>query len=153
MKHLSEYINYNIYEEEINEGFWSWFGDLIKSMFTDTSKETRNFGESIFKYYDDNFDTNVVDYNKKIFKEKDTNKFIALTDEMYQNFIDKKILDKDEAIQWAIGNLNIKYRILKDENKNSDMQKINDKIDEYSKKNKHAVQKLADALKNNKKEE
>ena len=94
MKHLSEYINYNINEEEINEGFWSWFGDLIKSMFTDTSKETRNFGESIFKYYDDNFDTNVVDYNKKIFKEKDTNKFIALTDEMYQNFIDKKILDK-----------------------------------------------------------
>ena len=70
MKHLSEYINYNINEEEINEGFWSWFGDLIKSMFTDTSKETRNFGESIFKYYDDNFDTNVPIYTRISRKDK-----------------------------------------------------------------------------------
>lgn len=168
MKHLFEYINRNysdIYEnfvvtdhilteEEINnsfnrvinEGFWAWLGDLIKSMFTDSSKETKDFGESVFKYYDDNFDKKVADYNKKLFKEKDVDKFIALVDEMYQELIDKKILDEADAIKWAIGNLSIKGRILTDEGKKSDVQKIKDKIDEYSKKNKQAAQEFTDEI-------
>lgn len=162
MKHLFEYINRNytdIYEnfvitdyvltdEEINEsfnraineGFWSWLGDLIKSMFTDASKETKDFGESIFKYYDNNFDKKVADYNKKLFKEKNVDKFIALVDEMYEELIDKKILSEDEAIQWAIGSLSIKGRILEDVGKKSDVKKITNKINEYSKKNKKAAQ-------------
>lgn len=168
MKHLFEYINRNytdIYEnfvitdhilteEEINdsfnrvinEGFFAWLGDLIKSMFTDSSKETKDFGESVFKYYDDNFDKKVADYNKKLFKEKDTDKFIALVDEMYQELIDKKILDEADAIKWAIGNLSIKGRILNDEGKKSDVKKIKDKIDEYSKKNKQAAQEFTDEI-------
>ena len=150
MKHLFEYINRNytdIYEnfvitdhvltdEEINEsfnraineGFWSWLGDLIKSMFTDSSKETKDFGEAIFKYYDNNFDKKVADYNKKLFKEKNVDKFIKLVDKMYKELIDKKILSEDEAIQWAIGSLSIKGRILEDEGKKSDVQKIRNKI-------------------------
>lgn len=162
MKHLFEYINHNytdIYEnfvitdhvltdEEINEsfnraineGFWSWLGDLIKSMFTDSSKETKDFGEAIFKYYDNNFDKKVADYNKKLFKEKNVDKFIDLVDEMYEELIDKKILSEDEAIQWAIGSLSIKGRILEDEGKTSDVEKINNKINKYSEKNKKAAQ-------------
>ena len=168
MKHLFEYINRNytdIYEnfvitdhvltdEEINEsfnraineGFWSWLGDLIKSMFTDSSKETKDFGEAIFKYYDNNFDKKVADYNKKLFKEKNVDKFIKLVDEMYKELIDKKILPEDEAIQWAIGSLSIKGRILEDEGKKSDVKKIKDKIDEYSKKNPEAAQKFTNEI-------
>ena len=168
MKHLFEYINRNytdIYEnfvvtdhvltdEEINEsfnraineGFWSWLGDLIKSMFTDSSKETKDFGESVFKYYDNNFDKKVADYNKKLFKEKNVDKFIDLVDEMYEELIDKKILSEVEAIQWAIGNLSIKGRILKDEGKTSDVEKINNKINKYSEKNEKAAQEFANEI-------
>ena len=168
MKHLFEYINRNytdIYEnfvvtdhvltdEEINEsfnraineGFWSWLGDLIKSMFTDSSKETKDFGESVFKYYDNNFDKKVADYNKKLFKEKNVDKFIKLVDEMYEELIDKKILSEVEAIQWAIGNLSIKGRILKDEGKTSDVEKINNKINKYSEKNEKAAQEFANEI-------
>lgn len=175
MKHLFEYINRNyndIYENfvvtdhiltekeindsfnhAINEGFWAWLGDLIKSMFTDSSKETKDYGESVFKYYDDNFDKKVADYNTKLFKEKDVDKFIALVDEMYQELIDKKILDEADAIKWAIGNLSIKGRILTDEGKNSDVQKIKDKIDEYSKKNKKAAQEFTDEIKKQQEEQ
>ena len=34
------------------------------------SKETKDFGEAIFKYYDNNFDKKVADYNKKLFSNK-----------------------------------------------------------------------------------
>ena len=175
MKHLFEYINRNytdIYEnfvitdhvltdEEINEsfnraineGFWSWLGDLIKSMFTDSTIETKDFGESVFKYYDNNFDKKVADYNKKLFKENNVDKFIDLVDEMYEELIDKKILSEVEAIQWAIGSLSIKGRILKDEGKNSDVKKIENKINEYSEKNKKAAQDFTDDINKQQKEQ
>ena len=157
MKHLFEYINHNyndIYEnfvvtdhilteEEINnsfnrainEGFWSWLGELIKSLFSDSSKETKDYGESVFKYYNDNFGKKLDNYNKQLFKEKNIDKFIEIVDNTYKELIDKKILSEDDALKWVLGVLSTKIRMLNDANQVNDVKKLTEKYNEYSKRN------------------
>ena len=152
MKRLSEYINNNfdlIYEsfdadhiltEEknnrvINEGFWSWLGDLIKSLFTDdTSKETKEYCGKALTYFREEWGDDVEKLTTKLLQEKDVKKFLKRVEEERVKLLEsKKIKDEEQSYCWAIFTLKQKIKLLTDEKKTSDIKLIEEKIKEYYK--------------------
>lgn len=152
MKRLSEYINNNfdlIYEnieanhiltEEnnrvINEGFWSWLGDLIKSLFSDdTSKETKEYCGKALTYFREEWGDDVEKLTTKLLQEKDVKKFLKRVEEERVKLVEsKKIKDEEQSYCWAIFTLKQKIKLLTDEKKTSDIKLIEEKIKEYYKK-------------------
>ena len=165
MKRLSEYINKNftvIYEhfeadhilteEEINqsfnriinEGFWSWLGDLIKSLFTDdTSKETKEYCGKALTYFREEWGDNVEKLTTKLLNDKDVKRFLENVEKERVRLVKSNVFKEEEqSYCWAIFTLKQKIKLLTDEKKTSDIKLIEEKIKEYSKKTKDALQQV-----------
>ena len=166
MKRLSEYINKNftvIYEhfeadhilaEEnnrvINEGFWSWLGGLIKSLFTDdTSKETKEYCGKALTYFREEWGDNVEKLTTKLLNDKDVKRFLENVENERVRLIKSHVFKEEEqSYCWAIFTLKQKIKLLTDEKKTSDIKLIDEKIKEYSKKAKDSVQKVEQEINN-----
>lgn len=167
MKRLSEYINNNfdlIYEkfeanhiltEEknnrvINEGFWSWLGDLIKSLFSDdTSKETKEYCGKALTYFREEWGDDVEKITTKLLQEKDVKKFLKRVEEERVKLVEsKKIKDEEQSYCWAIFTLKQKIKLLTDEKKTSDIKLIEEQIKEYYKKAGNRVNQIEQEIEN-----
>ena len=166
MKRLSEYINKNftvIYEhfeadhilnEEnnrvINEGFWSWLGDLIKSLFTDdTSKETKEYCGKALTYFREEWGDNVEKLTTKLLNDKDVKRFLENVEKERVRLVKSNVFKEEEqSYCWAIFTLKQKIKLLTDEKKTSDIKLIDEKIKEYSKNAKDSVQKVEQEINN-----
>ena len=113
MKRLSEYINKNftvIYEhfeadhilnEEnnrvINEGFWSWLGNLIKSLFTDdTSKETKEYCGKALTYFREEWGDNVEKLTTKLLNDKDVKRFLENVEKERVRLVKSHVFKEEE---------------------------------------------------------
>jgi hypothetical protein len=171
MKRLQDYLNKNfdsIYEnfeadhilteEEINqsfdrivtEGFWSWLGDLIKSLFSDdTSKETKDYISKTLTYFREEWGEDAEKITTKLLQEKDVKKFLKRVEEERVKLLDsKKIKDEEQSYCWAIFTLKQKIKLLTDEKKTSDIKLIEEKIKEYSKKAGNRVTQIEQEIEN-----
>lgn len=171
MKRLSEYINKNftvIYEhfeadhilteEEINqsfnriinESFWSWLGDLIKSLFTDdTSKETKEYCGKALTYFREEWGDNVEKLTTKLLNDKDVKRFLENVEKERVRLVKNNVFKEEEqSYCWAIFTLKQKIKLLTDEKKTSDIKLIDEKIKEYSKNAKDSVQKVEQEINN-----
>ena len=160
MKRLSEYINKNftvIYEhfeadhilnEEnnrvINEGFWSWLGSLIKSLFSDnTSKETKEYCGKALTYFKEEWGDNVEKLTTKLLNDKDVKRFLENVEKERVRLVKSNVFKEEEqSYCWAIFTLKQKIKLLTDEKKTSDIKLIEEKIKEYSKKANDALQQV-----------
>lgn len=171
MKRLQDYLNKNfdsIYEnfeadhiltkEEINqsfnrvinEGFWSWLGDLIKSLFSDdTSKETKEYCGKALTYFREEWGDEVEKLTTKLLQEKDVKKFLEKVEQERVKLVKNNTFkDEEQSYCWAIFTLKQKIKLLTDEKKTNDIKLIEEKIKEYSKKANDSLQRIEQEIDN-----
>lgn len=171
MKRLQDYLNKNfdsIYENfeadhiltedeikqsfdrVINEGFWSWLGDLIKSLFSDdTSKETKEYCGKALTYFREEWGDEVEKLTTKLLQEKDVKKFLEKVEQERVKLVKNNTFkDEEQSYCWAIFTLKQKIKLLTDEKKTNDIKLIEEQIKEYSKKAGNLVNQIEQEIEN-----
>lgn len=138
------------FDRVINEGFWSWLGDLIKSLFSDdTSKETKDYIGKSLAYFREEWGEESEKITTNLLQEKDVKKFLKRVEEERVKLLDsKKIKDEKQSYCWAIFTLKQKIKLLTDEKKTNDIKLIEEQIKEYSKKAGNLVNQIEQEIEN-----
>lgn len=140
---MKQYTNYY---NRIDEGFWSWLGSLIKSLFTDdTSDDTKEYVEKTLKFSKDNFTDKQFKQMQKALQENNVDKFQKLIDE----YIHSKEFDADESKseEWEMCVLSMKIRLLADEKNTDAVKELTERFHKLSEKNPRLGKKLAAEIK------
>ena len=143
-------------EYYINEGFWSWLGSLIKSLFTDdTTEETKNYTKTSLKV--------IQDSNKKLIKPAEdilskTSKlkgeeFIKELKDSSNKLVNDKIMTEDESVKYQLTILSIAIRIKNDSKETDYVKELKTYFDELAKNNTNLAKELTKELKSEKKTE
>lgn len=122
----------------VNEGFWSWLGGLIKSMFTDdTSDETKDYTKKGLK--------NVENINKKFSKPcmkllknvagKNAKKFIDEVNKEIDILKKDKSLKDEDIIKLKLTIYSIAIRICNDAKKTGSVKILKEEFDKLAKEN------------------
>ncbi len=122
----------------VNEGFWSWLGGLIKSMFTDdTSDETKDYTKKGLK--------NVENINKKFSKPcmkllknvagKNPKKFIDDVNKEIDVLKKDKSLKDEDIIKLKLTIYSIAIRICNDAKKTGSVKILKEEFDKLAKEN------------------
>lgn len=122
----------------VNEGFWSWLGSLIKSMFTDdTSNETKDYTKKGLQ--------NIENINKKFSKPcmkllknvagKNPKKFIDDVNKEIDILKKDKSLKDEDIIKLKLTIYSIAIRICNDAKKNGSVKILKEEFDKLAKEN------------------
>lgn len=143
-------------EYYINEGFWSWLGSLIKSLFTDdTTEETKNYTKTSLKV--------IQDSNKKLIKPAEdilsktskfkAEEFIKELKDSSNKLVNDKIMTEDESVKYQLTILSIAIRIKNDSKETDYVKELKTYFDELAKNNTNLAKELTKELKSEKKSE
>lgn len=143
-------------EYYINEGFWSWLGSLIKSLFTDdTTEETKNYTKTSLKV--------IQDSNKKLIKPAEdilsktlklkAKEFIKELKDSSNKLVNDKIMTEDESVKYQLTILSIAIRIKNDSKETDYVKELKTYFDELAKNNTNLAKELTKELKSKKKTE
>lgn len=143
-------------EYYINEGFWSWLGNLIKSLFTDdTTEETKNYTKTSLKV--------IQDSNKKLIKPAEdilsktsklkAEEFIKELKNSSNKLVNDKIMTEDESVKYQLTILSIGIRIKNDSKETDYVKELKTYFDELAKNNTTLAKELTKELKSEKKSE
>lgn len=163
MKRLLEYLTSrksdNIYEgfyddhiltdNVIEEGFWDFMSQLIKSLFGDASIETKNYGESIFAHGNNEYGKKYQNAIQKLLKEKNTKKFLESAEKTRKEWVENKTMEENESYAEMCFVFELKRKILVDNKKTNDVKLIEKQIEEYKKKAGDVLKKTQEKIKKN----
>lgn len=104
------------YSEYINEGFFSWIKNLIKSLFTDdTSDETKEYTNNSLQKIK-KINSELIKPTEKIISKNNALEFINEITKYKNELLRKNVISEEEGIKWELLMLSIKIRIANDNN-------------------------------------
>ena len=140
---MKTYTNY--YNNEINEGLFSWLGKFFNWLFTDeTSEETKNFTKGAIKTASKTFSEDEVKQMQNLLKEKDPKKFEEQLAQYRKSQFEK---DETKGDEWEMILLSIKIRLANDEKDKKTVELLIKRFHELKKKNPETGKKLAAEIK------
>ena len=140
---MKTYTNY--YNNEINEGLFSWLGKFFNWLFTDeTSEETKNFTKGAIKTASKTFSEDEVKQMQNLLKEKDPKKFEEQLAQYRKSQFEK---DETKGDEWEMILLSIKIRLANDEKDKKTVELLTKRFHELTKNNPEIGKKLAAEIK------
>lgn len=118
----------------IKEGFWSWLGDLITKLFTDSSPETKEYGDRMFTHFNNEYGDLTKKTTSELLKEKNADAFLSKLEKARGELLEDGEMSKEHSYSWAALVCKTKMKMFKDAEKMADFKKVETAYENYKKK-------------------